>query len=289
MKLCVLRAIRDYNKYFIDNELFWMNLVQNLSEPRRKCFFDILLLDKKETFWFWNEWYSSMVVKRYTNLIDNFDSTKYLNQSEPFSDDKSEKILNEFWNNIDKKWIPYVTIWLNKQLLWQLLSDWVEKTQDLQDQINNKMSNIDRIKSYIRINEKNQNLRIDSQYLYDYFNDKLSLDNFDPYDWINLKFMNKIINLNNFFLKNDDTNANWVLQKTIYDWKDDETDISKLSLFETWWEMRKWYNYYQWWTENMLLHKAQSIAINYMDNVKNILNTDFPDEIAISQIQKKAA
>ena len=288
MKLCVLRAIRDYNKNFIDNELFWMNLVQNLTEPRKKCFFDILLLDKKETFWFWNEWYSSMVVKRFTNLTDNFDFTKYLNKSEPFSDDESIKILNEFWNDIDEKWIPYVTIWLNKQLLWFLLSDWVEKTQDLQDQINNRMSNIDRIKSYIKKNEKNQGLRIDSQYLYDYFNDKLSLDNFDPYDWINLKFMNKIINLNNFFLKNDDTNANWVLQKTINDWKE-EDDISKLSLFETWWEIRKWYNYYQWWSADMLLHKTQTIAINYMENVQNILNNDFISESSVDPEFKLAA
>jgi len=88
--------------------------------------------------------------------------------------------------------------------------------------------------------------------------------------------MNKIINLNNFFLKKDDTNANWVLQKTIFDWKE-EPDISKLSIFETWF-MRKWYNYYQWWTEDMLLHSVQKIALNYMDNVNNILNTDFAED-----------
>ena len=278
MQISILRTMHDYNKNFIDNELFWMNLVQDLSEPRKKCFFDILLLDKKETFWFWNEWYSSMVVKRYTNLTDNFDFSKYFNKSEPFSDDESVKILNEFWNNIDKKWIPYVTIWLNKQLLWLLLSDWVEKTQDLQDQINNKMSNIDRIKSYIRRNEKNQSLKINSQYLYDYFNDKLSLDDFNPYHWINLDFMNKIINLNNFFLKNDDTNANGVLNRTINAKWEEEENISKLSLFETWWELRKWYNYYQWWSADMLLHKTQTIAMNYMDNVINILNNDFIGE-----------
>jgi hypothetical protein len=42
--------------------------------------------------------------------------------------------------------------------------------------------------------------------------------------------------------------------------------------------MREWYNYYQWWSENMLLHSVQKIALNYMKNVKNILNTDYPSD-----------
>ena len=101
----------------------------------------------------------------------------------------------------------------------------------------------------------------------------MSLVQFNPYHSISTDFMNRIIDLNNFFLKNDDTNANWVLQRTIYNWEE-ELDVSKLSVFDTGWKMRKWYNYYQWWSSDMLLHKAQTIAINYMDNVKNILNDD---------------
>jgi hypothetical protein len=60
----------------------------------------------------------------------------------------------------------------------------------------------------------------------------MSLSQFNPYHAINIDFVNKIINLNNFFLKKDDTNAHGVLQYTKYNGKD-EADISKLSIFET--------------------------------------------------------
>jgi len=286
MQLCVLRAINYYNHNFIDDELFWKDLIENLSEPRKNFFFDLLLSDNKETMWFGSQWLSSLVVKKYTNLDTTFDAKKYIEKIEPFSDIETKKILNETWNDVAEKRISYVTTWLNKQLLWQFLSNWDEDTQDLQDKINNKVSNIDRIKSYIwsldpafLISKSNDpNLKINRQYLEHYFKINMSLNNFDPYDNINLDFMNTIININNFFLKKDDTNANWVLQKTILDWKE-EPDISKLSIFETWY-MRKWYNYYQWWTEDMLLHSVQKIALDYMYNVKNILNNDsFTDTI----------
>ena len=35
--------------------------------------------------------------------------------------------------------------------------------------------------------------------------------------------------------------------------------------------MRKWYNYYQWWSDNMLIHISQRIALDYMEQVKDIL------------------
>lgn len=288
MQICILRTISNYNHNFINHELFWDDLTKNLNTSWQNYFFDLLISDRRETFWFWSEWYSSMVTRRCTNLYDSFNVEKFIWRTEPFSDVETKELLNDLWNNVDEKWIPYVTIWLNKQLLWQLLSVWVEKTQDLQDQINNRMSNIDRIKSYIRMNEKNQNLKIDTQYLYDYFNDKLSLVKFNPYHWINLDFMNKIINLNNFFLKNDDTNANGVLKTTYLDWNQEnvgESDRWKLSIFETWWEMRKWYNYYQWWSKDMLLHMTQTIALDYMENVKNILNTDYNDSSVNSEMK----
>jgi hypothetical protein len=83
----------------------------------------------------------------------------------------------------------------------------------LQDVINNKLSNIDRIKNYLR--QETSNEKIDRQYLYNYFKTKMSLENYNPYYSINTEFVNRIINLNNFFLKKDDANANGVLQTTI--------------------------------------------------------------------------
>nr|MBR6099664.1 hypothetical protein [bacterium] len=44
----------------------------------------------------------------------------------------------------------------------------------------------------------------------------MSLIQFNPYHAINLDYVNRIINLNNFFLKKDDANANGVLQSTKY-------------------------------------------------------------------------
>ena len=87
-------------------------------------------------------------------------------------------------------------------------------TQELQDRINSKISNIDRIKSYLK--ENDQNLKIDREHLYNYFKEKMSLSQFNPYYAINTDYVNKIINLNNFFLKKDDTNAHGVLQYTKY-------------------------------------------------------------------------
>lgn len=286
MQICVLRVISDYNNNFIDNELFWKDIVENLSQSRRNFFLNLLFSDSQETIWFEDRWRSSMIVRRCTNLNDTFDVKKYSQKSEPFSDDETRNLLNETWNHIDEKWIPNVTIWLNKQLLWQLLSNWNEDTWMLQGKIDNIVSNADRIKSYLKWS--NRDWKIDAQYLELYFWNNMSLSQFNPYHSINTDFMNKIINLNNFFLKNDDTNANWVLQKTVFEWES-EDDFSKLSIFETGWKMRKWYNYYQWWTENMLLHKTQTIALNYMENVKNILNSDFTGEGWVNSGHKLAA
>ena len=277
MQISVLRAIDYYNKNFIDNELFGQNLLSNLSDPWKNYFIDFSLSDKRESIWFEDMWQSSLVVKKYAkNLIKTFNVQEYIEKDTPFSDEETKKILKESNNSgIDEKRIPYITRWLNKKLLWEILSKWKD-TQELQDVINNKLSNIDRIKNYLR--QETSNEKIDRQYLYNYFKTKMSLENYNLYYSINTEFVNRIINLNNFFLKKDDANANGVLQTTILNWnKDEEPDISKSSVFETWY-MREWYNYYQWWSENMLLHSVQKIALNYMKNVKNILNTDYPTD-----------
>ena len=284
MQISVLRTISNYNHNFINDELFWKDLLDNLSEPWKNYFLDLLLSDKKESIWFVDAWYSSMVVKKYTNLKDKFDVKKYIHNYEPFTSEETREILGELWNTVDEKWIPFINTWINKQLLRAKLCNWSTDTQELQDNINTKMSNIDRIKSYLRWND--QNLKIDRDYLYKYFKEKMSLIQFNPYHAINLDYVNRIINLNNFFLKKDDANANGVLQSTKYNWED-EDDISKLSIFETWY-MRKWYNYYQWWSEDMLIHSAQRIALDYIDKVKNILDTDYENEAKRGILAKAA-
>ena len=293
MQICVLRAINDYNRNFIDNELFSDEILPKLPDSWNTFFYDFLLSDQKETVWFEDRWWSSIVVKKYTNLKESFDVTKYKWKDKPFTIEETERLLEESWNVVDEKWIPYVTKWLNKRILWEILcnkySDCEEgRSERLENKIRDKISNIDRIKSYIRWEEKNANLKIDMQYLRSYFKKNMSLVQFSPYRWVDTDFVNKIINLNNFFLKKDNANANGVLQTTVLNWdKDAEQDISKSSIFETWY-MRKWYNYYQWWSENMLLHATQKIALDYMENVKNILNTDFDGDIEESVLKKAA-
>ena len=278
MQISVLRAINDYNEHFIDNELFWQEILQNLSEGWKDFLYNFLLSGQKETIGFEDRWWSSLIVKKYTNLNEKFNATEYLGKSKPITSRETKKILDKNWNSdIDEKWIPYITNWINKKLLWETLCIWCQDTQKLEDTINNKISNIDRIKSYIIWNDKG--IKIDRQYLYNYFKSNMSLEGHKLYHPLNTEFANKIINLNNFFLKEDDTNANCVLQTTILNWdKEAEKDISKSSMFETWY-MRKWYNYYQWWSENMLIHTTQRIALNYMENVKNILNSNTPTKV----------
>jgi len=285
MQISILRAIDDYNNNFIDNELFSDEIFSELSEPRRDYFYDLLFSDQKETIWFKDKWLSSIVVKKYaTNLYKSFDAGKYTNQKKPFTSNESKKLLNEYWDTVNKKWIPYVTKWLNKKILWEILCDKCPNheeswTENLENKINNTIYNIERIKNYIRW--KNKAIKIDKQYLLDYFLKNMSLEKFSLYDGIIPDYVNRIINLNNFFLKEDNVNANGVLETTVLNWnKGMEKDISKSSIFETWY-MRRWYNYYQWWSENMLIHSAQKIALNYMQNVKNILNTDYDERPTI--------
>ena len=282
MQICVLRAISDYNKNFIDNELFGIDEVSScLNDSWRNYFMDLLCLDNGESIWYNDDGHSSRFVKfkckkLYSAFVDGtFSFTKYLDKNEPFSDVETKKILDKYWEIVDDNKLSLVTLRLNKRLLREKLIIWCEDTQNLEKSIAEKKMNIDRIRSNIRWMD--QTLRVDKQYLQDYFKTNMSLSQFNPYHSINTDFMNKIINLNNFFLKKDDTNANGVLQTTILYWdKGKEEDISKFSIFEKW-KMREWYNYYQWWTKDMLLHKAQTIALNYMENVRNILNTDFSE------------
>ena len=279
MQIAALRAIHDYNIHFFDNELFGINEIsEHLNESWKNYFMDLLCLDNGESIWYNDNGQSSRFVKfkckkLYAAFHDgyfNFDS--YLEKDEPFSEHETVKILDQYGESVDEEKISLVTTRLNKRLLWEKLMVWCEDTQSLEKSIAEKKMNIDRIRSNIRWMD--QTLKVDKEYLKEYFKTHMSLIQDNPYHWMNIDFMNKIINLNNFFLKKDDTNANWVLQKTIFEWEE-EPDISKSSIFETWWYMRKWYNYYQWWTENMLLHSAQKIAMNYMGNVRNILNTDY--------------
>ena len=279
MQIAVLRAMHDYNTHFFDNELFGINEISdNLNEPWKNYFMDLLCLDNGESIGYNDNGQSSRFVKfkckkLYAAFHDgsfNFDT--YLEKGEPFSVPETLKILDQYGESVDENKLSLVTTRLNKRLLWEKLIVWCEDTQSLEKSIADKKTNIDRIRSNIRWMD--QTLKVDKEYLKEYFKTHMSLIQDNPYHWMNTDFMNKIINLNNFFLKKDDTNANWVLQKTIFEWEE-EPDISKSSIFETWWYMRKWYNYYQWWTENMLLHSAQRIAINYMENIKNILNTDY--------------
>ena len=62
-----------------------------------------------------------------------------------------------------------------------------------------------------------KSLKVDKEYLEKYFKSNMSLIQYSPYHAIDTEFMNRIINLNNFFLKKDDTNANQVLQKSIFE------------------------------------------------------------------------
>ena len=286
MQISILRAIDDYNNNFIDDELFSDEIFSELSGPWKDYFYDLLLSDQKETIWFEDKWLSSIVVKRHaTNLYKSFDATKYANKEEPFTFNEAKELLNKYWDTVDEKWIPYIIKWLNKKVLWEILcrncSDYGEEgwSERLENKIKDQISNIDRIKSYIKREDKD--IVVDRQYLLKYFEKNMSLWRLNPYEEINIDFVNRIIHLNNFFLKEDNTNANSVLDTTVVDGqKYVEHDIPKSSIFDTWY-MRKWYNYYQWWSENMLLHSAQKIALNYMWNVKDILNTDYDERPAI--------
>lgn len=277
LQIAVLRSLLNYNKNFINDELFDINEISyNLNDSWKNYFLDLLCLDW-EQIWYIDDGHSSRFVKYKCKHLYNafknssFDFKEYLEKTEPFSDDETKQILDEYWESVDINIIHRITTRLNKRLLWEKLIIWCDDTQNLENLIKEKKWNFNRIKNSIRWMD--QSLNIDRQYLQNYFKTYMSLSQFDIYSWMSINFMNKIIHLNNFFLKKDDTNANWVLKKTVFEWEE-EADISEKSIFETWY-MRKWYNYFQWWTENMLLHSTQKIAMNYMGNVKNILNADY--------------
>ena len=279
MQIGVLRVVDDYNRNFIDNELFFDEVFSELSDSWKNFLYDLLLSDQKETIWFEDKWLSNIVVKRHAiNLYNSFDENEYVNKETPLTYEDVKQLLNRYWDNVDEKWTSYVIRWVNKKLLWRLLCEkcrnrdeegWSERLENV---IRDKVSNIDRVKSYLRMEMNDKNLEVNREFLRGYFMSNMSLADISLYEQISVNFANRIIALNNFFLKKDDTNANGVLQTTVLNGdKDIEEDISKSSIFETWY-MRKWYNYYQWWSENMLLHAVQKIALNYMENVRNILN-----------------
>ena len=64
-----------------------------------------------------------MIVRRFTNLNEFFNANEYIEKKGPFKIEEVKEILKKYNNEVEEKWIPYVQKWLNKKLLWVILSN----------------------------------------------------------------------------------------------------------------------------------------------------------------------
>jgi len=194
----------------------------------------------------------------------------------------SEKIYLDIPNDIDYKTKEIIFSWMKAQK---------EMTDAMADHNDNFLNNetigyLDRDGAWVDAGEFSRgrdNSRAFSETIkkqkYDgdllqYASDKLSIDKKDMFESYSLKLANRLVRINNLYLKGDKVNIDSMLDTTIEGGAPDLSvdHASEMSIFDTDGKRREGRYYIQGSSDRMIVNRAQDILLGFVSEMEEILD-----------------